>query len=122
IAALAAGFGIAEYLRGTLFTGFPWNAIGYAAMPVPVLMQSAAAVGLYSINAIAVFVFAIPALLSTRRHLAAAGLAGLAIVAAMLGYGSWRLSLPEPGGVPLAVRIVQPSIDQSEKWDEARRD
>ena len=30
IAALAFGFGLAEWLRSFLFTGFPWNAIGYA--------------------------------------------------------------------------------------------
>ena len=33
IAALAFGFGLAEWLRGFLFTGFPWNPIGLAAMP-----------------------------------------------------------------------------------------
>ena len=30
IAALAVGFGLAEWLRSFLFTGFPWNPIGYA--------------------------------------------------------------------------------------------
>ena len=39
---LAFGFGAAEWARAVLFTGFPWNAIGQAAMPVPLLMQSAA--------------------------------------------------------------------------------
>lgn len=33
IAALALAFGVGEWLRATLFTGFPWNAIGYGAMP-----------------------------------------------------------------------------------------
>ena len=35
IAALAAAFGLLEWLRSFVATGFPWNAIGYAAMPVP---------------------------------------------------------------------------------------
>ena len=35
IAALAFGFGAAEWLRTFFFTGFPWNAVGYAAMPIP---------------------------------------------------------------------------------------
>ena len=45
IAALAAAFGLVEWLRTFVFTGFPWNPVGYAAMPVPLLMQSASVVG-----------------------------------------------------------------------------
>src|SRR5690606_30186224 len=60
IAALAAGFAVAEWLRGFVLTGFPWNAVGQAAMPVPLMMQSASAVSMLGINALAVFVFAAP--------------------------------------------------------------
>ena len=42
IAALAFGFGLAEWFRGFVVTGFPWNAVGYGAMPIPLMMQSAA--------------------------------------------------------------------------------
>ena len=63
IAALAFGFGLAEWLRGFLFTGFPWNAVGYAAMPVPLLMQGVSVVGMIGMNALAVFVFALPGIL-----------------------------------------------------------
>lgn len=123
IAALAFGFGLAEWLRGFLFTGFPWNAIGYAAMPIPLLMQSAGVTGIIGMNALAVFVFAMPALLAKRRH----GFAGLALatllVSAHVGYGYFRLAKPlEPDGRTLSVRIVQPSIDLTEKWDDAARD
>ena len=38
LAALAFGFGVAEWLRGFLLTGFPWIPIGGAAMPVPAMM------------------------------------------------------------------------------------
>src|SRR5690606_21241809 len=37
IAMLAAAFGLSEWLRTFILTGFPWNAIGQAAMPVPTL-------------------------------------------------------------------------------------
>ncbi|NUS22240.1 MAG: apolipoprotein N-acyltransferase, partial [Mesorhizobium sp.] len=50
IAALAFGFGLAEWLRDVLFTGFPWNAVGYAAMPVPLLMQSVSVTGMIGMN------------------------------------------------------------------------
>lgn len=123
IAALAVGFGLAEWLRAVLFTGFPWNAVGYAAMPVPLFMQSASVVGLYGANAIAVFVFAMPALLGSRRERIAGLVAVVAIVGLAAGFGVWRLGLPlQADSRAVSVRIVQPSIDQSGKWDAALRD
>lgn len=119
---LAAMFGIAEYARAVLFTGFPWNALGYAAMPVPLLMQSASLVGLYGMTPLAVFVFSAPALLGTGRHRwAAVGLAVL-LAAAHAGYGAYRLGGADLSGPVTAVRIVQPSVDQAQKWDAAVRD
>jgi hypothetical protein len=46
IVALAVGLGIAEWLRGHLFTGFPWNALGMALGQNIWLMQGAALLGL----------------------------------------------------------------------------
>lgn len=121
IAALAAGFALAEWLRGFVLTGFPWNAIGQAAMPAPLLMQSVGAISMIGVNALAVFVFATPALLASSRScragFAAAGLA----IALHAGYGAWRLASAEAAPPLLSVRIVQPSIDQKEKWDASVR-
>jgi apolipoprotein N-acyltransferase len=123
IAAMAFAFGVAEWLRATLFTGFPWNAIGYAAMPVPLLMQPVSMAGLFGMNALAVFVFSMPALFAGRRHRALGLGLALVLVAADLGYGYFCLSMPASGSAKsLEVRIVQPVIDQSEKWDKAVRD
>lgn len=124
LAALAAAFGLAEYLRGVLLTGFPWNAIGYAAMPVPLMMQSAHVIGLAGVTTLSVFVFAAPALLGTRRGLVPGLLLALGLAAAHLGYGAWRLQQPETpvaGDRPLTYRLVQPSIDQSKKIDDRER-
>ncbi|WP_442579668.1 apolipoprotein N-acyltransferase [Mesorhizobium sp. ASY16-5R] len=123
IAALAFGFGVAEWLRIFLFTGFPWNEIGYAAMPVPLLMQSVSVVGLIGMNALAVFVFAMPAMLSSARH-RRAGLAVAAILCLLhAGFGLYQLSRPAGDGERrLAVRIVQPSVDMSQKWNPAEEE
>lgn len=92
IVALAFGFALAEWLRLFLFTGFPWNAIGYAIMPTPLLMQSVAVLGLTGMSALAVFVFAAPALLIGGRF-AKTGIAfALILVAAHIGFGAWTLS------------------------------
>ncbi len=118
IAALAFGFGLAEWLRTFLFTGFPWNPIGLAAMPTPLLMQSVTVTGVTGMNALAVFVFAMPALLAARRNLRAGAIAAAVLIAAHVAYGYIRLNMPEEASsTKLALRIVQPAIDISEKWD-----
>lgn len=124
-AALAAAFGLAEYARGILFTGFPWNAIGYTAMPVPLMMQSAALVGLGGMTMLAVFVFSAPALVGTRRGAVPGLVLALILFLAHLGYGWYALDVarpPEPGPTDPVIRLVQPAIDQSAKWDAAERE
>lgn len=125
IAALSAAFGVGEWARGFVFTGFPWNAIGYAAMPAPLMMQSAELVGIFGMSALTVFVFSAPALVGTRRGAAAGILAALVLLSAHIGYG-WlaldRLDAAQPTPATAVIRIVQPAIDQSAKWDSAERE
>ena len=123
VAALAAGFGIAEWLRTFVLTGFPWNAVGYAAMPLPLLMQSVQLVGLAGMNVLAVFIFAAPSLLAGRQHLRIGLAACLLLAAAHAGYGYLRLAaVPDPAEAKrLPVRIVQPSVSQAGKWDVGER-
>lgn len=123
IAALAATFGLAEWLRGFVATGFPWNAVGYGAMPVPVMMQSVHVVGLYGVSALSVFVFASPALLGTGKGLRAGLLIATALSVAHVGYGLWALSRPDPpAGQTLTFRLVQPAVDQASKMENADRE
>jgi apolipoprotein N-acyltransferase len=122
ILALAFGLGIAEWLRSFVLTGFPWNAIGYAAMPVPVLMQSSVVVGLLAMNVLAVIVFAMPALLADRRDRKAGLILALILVCAHVGFGVYRIGTATVEAKGPQVRIVQPSIAQDLKWDaNARR-
>jgi apolipoprotein N-acyltransferase len=123
IAALAFGFGVAEWLRAVLLTGFPWNPVGYAAMPIPLLMQSVSVIGVAGMNALAVVVFAMPALLASNRHLRAGLAVAVSLALAHVAFGYWRLAAEDtPSARSLAVRIVQPSIAQDEKWEGSVRD
>lgn len=117
IAALAASFALAEWLRSFILTGFPWNAVGQAAMPTPLLMQSVGAISMIGVNALAVFVFAAPALLASHRGRIAGFTVAAIAIALHVGYGTWRLASAETAAPLISVRIVQPSIDQTEKWD-----
>lgn len=122
IAALAGAFGLSEWLRSFVATGFPWNVIGYGIMPIPVMMQSAHLIGLFGVTILAVFIFAMPALVGTKKGM----WPGLALAALLLaghfGYGFYRLRIPvEAPSDALTVRIVQPSIDQSRKMLNADR-
>ncbi|WP_027486667.1 apolipoprotein N-acyltransferase [Allorhizobium undicola] len=124
VAALAAAFGLAEWLRSFVATGFPWNAMGYTAMPVPVMMQSVRIVGLFGMSALAVFVYSAPALLATRRGLRLGLSLASLLVFAHFGYGVYRLNLDDVAGSDgreMTVRLVQPAIDQSVKLQNSDR-
>jgi apolipoprotein N-acyltransferase len=124
IAALAFGFGLAEWLRGTIATGFPWSAIGYAAMPVPLMMQSSHVLGLFGVTALSVFVFAAPALLGTRRGAVPGLMLAVLLSAAHFGYGAWRLYLVPSDTAEqrqVTIRLVQPAIDQAQKMENSDR-
>ncbi|WP_377297555.1 apolipoprotein N-acyltransferase [Rhizobium sp. SGZ-381] len=124
LAALSVGFALAEWLRSFLFTGFPWNAIGYGMMPVPVMMQSAQAIGIFGVTLLAVFVAGAPALIATRKGAAGGLVIAAALIAAHVGYGVYRMhvvaAIPS-SQPPLSVRIVQPVIDQARKMDNTDR-
>ena len=121
--ALAATMGLAEWLRATLLTGFPWNAIGYAMMPFPVMMQSVSLIGLYAMNTLSVLAFAAPALIFTGRGGRVAAGVALILFAAHIGYGTYRLRAADEvaPASPRTVRIVQPMTDQAAKIDNGER-
>jgi len=125
---LALFLSLAEYLRGFLFTGFPWNAVGYGAMPSPLAMQAASVVGLWGVTLLAIPVFGLAALrpladaASGRGAARFAALAGL-VVLVDLGFGTWRLAAhPTILVDAVKLRLVQPAIDQAEKWSPEMED
>jgi apolipoprotein N-acyltransferase len=128
IFAFAIAWTLAEWIRGHAFTGLPWNLIGYAwsgGFPGAILMlQSVAWLGIYGLSFLTVLAASLPALLGTPslapispgRRLAPAITAGLLILVPGMA-GAIRLeTMPSPS-TGIWLRIVQPSIPQSLKWD-----
>lgn len=122
ILALAVALTVAEWLRGHVLTGFPWNAFGYALTGPQALAQSASLVGLWGLTFIAVAVFASPAVLAddpadTRRRWLPPAFAVL-VLAAMAGYGALRLSTNPTAYVDgVRLRIMQPNLQQDQKFN-----
>ena len=116
LAALLAG---AEWLRGHLFSGFPWNSLGYAAEAFDGLSQNAAHIGMWGLSFFVALWTLAPARLAAPAT-APANFLLLVIAGSALGLwaaGSWRLAQATTGYVPdVGLRIVQPNMSQSEKW------
>ncbi|MBC5783955.1 apolipoprotein N-acyltransferase [Ramlibacter sp. USB13] len=108
----------AELLRGTLYTGFPWGAGGYAHVDGP-LAVFAPWVGVYGIGALAAWSAYLLSLFvqhpagSWRYWVAVLASAGL--LAACNAHT--RLSTPEPAGPRLRVGLLQGNIPQDEKFE-----
>lgn len=123
--ALALGFAlfwlIAEYLRGHILTGFPWNLLGYVwATPaggVDAMLQLAALTGIYGLSLVTALAACLPA--ARSRGAVAAAVALLALVWAG---GAVRLAGAPAADDPalhvegVVLRLVQANIPQYEKW------
>jgi apolipoprotein N-acyltransferase len=122
ILALAVALTVAEWLRGHLLTGFPWNAFGYAlTSPLP-LAQGAALFGIWGLTFLAVAVYASPAVLAddradTRRPWLAPVLSAV-LLADLAVYGAIRLRANPTSYVDgVRLRIMQPNLQQDEKFN-----
>ena len=108
----------AEWLRGTILTGFPWNLIGYAWADYDIPRQAAASVGSYGLSLITVLLATLTiVILSRQQHYKIVSIILFAVLIALIWLGGkHRLALPiESSGT--TVRIVQGNIPQQQKWD-----
>ncbi len=120
---LALAWGATEWLRGEMFTGFPWNMAGYGWLAFDGMAQAAALFGMYGVTLLAVTGAALTAGIAggpTWRRFLSLGLAVAIPAAAWVG-GAVRVAgapTPEDNFVPgVGLRLVQANIPQREKWD-----
>lgn len=123
IAAWGGGWLLAEWLRGTLFTGFPWNLIGQSWGFTNEMSQMAAYLGIYGMSGLVIlsliFLALLPFVQRNAKYILVIGF--LFISLGSYGLGSYRLNnssdlvdttVSESHGM----RLVQSGIPQREKW------
>jgi apolipoprotein N-acyltransferase len=122
ILALGVALTAAEWLRGHVLTGFPWNAFGYALTSPLALAQSASLMGLWGLTFIAIVAFASPATLTddpaeTRRPWMPLALS-LAVLAGLGAWGMLRLAhTPTQFVDHVHLRIMQPNLQQDVRFN-----
>lgn len=116
---LPAVWTLSEWLRGTLFTGFPWLASGYAHTDGP-LAGFAPLVGVYGVTLAAALLAGALAVLSlplpargVRGYVWFTAVAATTLVGGLvLGQQRWT----HPVGAPIRVKLVQANLPQDSKF------
>lgn len=108
----------AEWLRGHVLTGFPWNLAGYALTDYAALRQPAALIGSYGLGFLVILMSALLAQSITARKSSCrppALFAGL-VVAGVWAIGTARIAQQLPVPPDISLRVVQGNVPQKEKW------
>ena len=119
----AACWLITEWLRGTLFTGFPWLNLGYSQAPPSPLAGYAPILGGYGLSFIAAWVASLCGefwlrLRNSAWHWSSSLIPQSLVVAALMigGVVLHQVSWTKPEGAPLKVSLLQGNVPQSMKW------
>ena len=115
-----------EWIRGWLMGGFPWGLLGYSQHTALPVIQIAEVGGVYAVSLLLVAVNASIAggLVLGPRRAAVGGGVVVALLALSLGFGWIALSRDFRPGADRArpsvqISVIQPSIEQGQKWDPA---
>ncbi len=119
----ASAWTLCEWLRGILFTGFPWLNAGYAHAE-GMFTGWAPIIGVHGLAWLAAFAAGAIALMArakdTPHDRSAAAAIGLAVATGLLGIAWTHIAWVQSAGEPMIVRLVQTGTPQSQKFDPAR--
>ncbi|MBQ7660377.1 MAG: apolipoprotein N-acyltransferase [Alphaproteobacteria bacterium] len=117
VSAFSASFVLMEYVRSFLLTGFAWNMLGTMFAFFPLAIQFASVVGAYGLSFIALVLTG--AIYAFCKGLKKSGVVVFCAVSVFLiVFGLVRLEKYDNAPSDVKIRLVQPSIEQSVKWDE----
>ena len=102
-----------EYVRGKLFTGFPWNLIGYAIYDIPYFSQIADIFGIYGVSFFTLIILLFSTTKKTFYY-------AVSIFVLIFSYGYYKVNFYN-GFVEhdnkILITLIQPSISQEDKMD-----
>jgi apolipoprotein N-acyltransferase len=124
-----------EFARAHLFTGFPWELLGYSQYRILPLIQIADIMGVYGLSCLVALgnclIFLIYLSLSRQKwnqrnlsikHALVCLVCFFIVLALVGGYGVWRMGGIEKAmaaAPPKRVSVIQGNIAQQMKWDPA---
>lgn len=112
---------IAELMRGYLFTGFPWLALGYSQVPYSPLAGFAPILGVYGVSLMVALSAGLLVLLAQQYRNRQGKLALAALLVLWLGSAALHtIAWTTATGEPIKVSLLQGNIAQDEKFDEGQ--
>lgn len=111
-------WGVLEWVRGWIFTGFPWLTMGYSQVPASPLAGYAPVIGVYGVSYLLALIAGLLAWsVSEHGRLSQRAWAAVAIVVLGIGGQSLRgIAWTTPDGAPTSVSLLQGNIPQDMKW------
>lgn len=116
VLALVVFLSLAEFARGHVLTGFPWNLFAYSWIDTPVA-QLLSVTGPYGLGFLTLLAAVLPALAARPHAVAPLFAVTLALTVGAWVWGAARMPAPEQIAMTdTRVRIIQPNAAQELKW------
>ncbi len=112
---------LAEWVRSWIFTGFPWNSVGYSQIPGSPLAGFAPVVGIYGVSLALAMMASCCALLAMHWRTTKAVHRVTAIIftgLAISGFALKQIEWTTPTGTSTTVSLLQGNVSQDMKWRE----
>jgi len=112
----ATTFSIIEFIRGTIFGGFPWNLFAYSWSNYLKSLQILSLIGTYSFNLLSITFFLLPILIFFNRSLRFKILSFIFIFFILISnyfYGDFRINKKDylNNNLDFTIKIISPKID-----------
>jgi len=105
-----------EWMRGWIFTGFPWLAVGYSQVPLSPLTGFAPVVGVFGITLGMTVISGLLVVQATRKPFAVQYSLLIAGALLVLGFGLRQVAWTSPTGSTTTVSLLQGNVAQDMKW------